>query len=90
VRGSYGRFTWHAGRWHTELVRFAYDRERAARAFETSGFLEEGGPLARIVYLEWQRATLLIGGWRERWQTAVLNGELSLEDSVTRYLRGCG
>jgi predicted phosphodiesterase len=87
VRGSYGRFTWHRGRWHTELVRFAYDRERAARDFETSGFLDEGGPLARLIYLEWQRAALLMSGWRRHWQEAVLRGEITLEDSVTRYLR---
>lgn len=90
VRGSYGRFTWRGDRWHSELVRFHYDRDRAARDFEASGFLDEGGPLARLVYLEWQRAQLLIGGWRERWQAAVLRGEIALEESVSRYLRDCG
>jgi predicted phosphodiesterase len=87
VRGSYGQFTWTGGRWHTELVRFPYDRVGAARAFETSGFLDEGGPLARLVYLEWQRAELLMSGWRRNYQAAVLNDELTLEDSVTRYLK---
>jgi predicted phosphodiesterase len=87
VRGSYGRFTWRGGRWHTELVRFPYDRERAARDFESSGFLDEGGPLARIVYMEWERAELLIAGWRGRYQDAVLRGEITLERSVERYLR---
>jgi hypothetical protein len=90
VRGSYGRFTWRGGRWHTELVRFPYDRERAARDFEISGFLDEGGPLARIIYLEWKRASLLIGGWRERYQAAVLAGEISLATSVDQYLREIG
>ncbi|MCG6942309.1 MAG: metallophosphatase family protein [Thiohalocapsa sp.] len=89
VRGSYGRFTWRGGRWHTELVRFPYDRERAARDFENSGFLDEGGALARLVYLEWQRAELLMSGWRCRYEQAVLRGEVSLEASVTRYLRDC-
>ncbi|NEX15041.1 MAG: metallophosphoesterase [Halochromatium sp.] len=90
VRGSYGRFTWRGGQWHPELVRFDYDRERAARDFETSGFLDEGGPLARLIYLEWQRAELLIAGWRQRWQAAVLRGEVTLEYSVSHYLRDCG
>ena len=90
VRGSYGRFTWRGGRWHTELVRFAYDRERAARDFETSGFLDEGGPLARLIYLEWQRAELLIAGWRRQYEQAVLRGELNLASSVARYLRDHG
>jgi predicted phosphodiesterase len=89
VRGSYGRFTWRGGRWHTELVRFDYDRDRADREFESFGFLDEGGPLARLVYIEWKRAQMLIGGWRRRWQAAVLRGEVSLEHSVTDYLRTC-
>jgi predicted phosphodiesterase len=86
VRASYGRFTWQGGRWRTELVRVPYDRERAERAFEDSGFLDEGGPLARIVYLEWKQAQLLIGGWREPYQEAVRRGEITLEESVNRYL----
>jgi hypothetical protein len=87
VRGSYGRFTWRGGRWRTELVRVPYDRARAEREFESSGFLDEGGPLARIVYLEWQRAELLMSGWRRSYQEPVLRGELTLEASVQRYLR---
>ncbi len=86
VRSSYGRFTWQGGCWHTELVRVPYDRVRAEREFETSGFLEQGGPLARIVHLEWKEARLLIGGWREPYQEAVRRGEITLEDSVNRYL----
>ncbi len=87
MRGSYGRFTWRGGRWQTQLVRFQYDRERAARDFDSTGFLDEGGPLARLIYLEWQRAELLMAGWRQRWEAAVLRGEVTLEASVERYLR---
>lgn len=88
-RGSYGRFTWHGGRWHSEILRFDYDRQRAARRFEQSGFLEQSA-LARLVYLEWQHATLLTAGWRERYQSAVLAGEISLERSIDDYLDGLG
>jgi predicted phosphodiesterase len=88
VRSSYGRFTWHGGRWHTELVRVPYDRARAAQEFETSGFLDEAGPLARVIYLEWERATLLISGWRPRYEKAVLRGEITLAKSVDEFLRG--
>jgi predicted phosphodiesterase len=86
-RASYGQFTWRNGSWHTRIVRFAYDRERAARDFEDSGFLDQGGPLARMIYLEWQRATLLMSEWRRRYQQAVLDGEISLAHSVDSYLR---
>ena len=87
-RASYGQFTWHQGRWHTRVVRLPYDRERARRDFEDLGFLDEGGPLARLVYVEWDRAQLLIAGWRQRYQQAVLDGDISLAESVDTYLAG--
>lgn len=88
-RLSYGRFTWRGGRWHSELVRQRYDRKRARHAFEDSGFLELGA-LAQLVYLEWDRAEVLIGGWRPRYECAVLAGEISLQRSVDDYLRERG
>jgi predicted phosphodiesterase len=88
-RASYARLMWHGGRWHTEIVRFDYDLERAARDFEESGFLDQSA-LARLVYLEWQRAEMLIGGWRERYEPAVMAGHISMEQSVTDYLADRG
>jgi len=85
-RASYGQFTWHRGRWHTQLERFPYDRERAARDFEDSGFLDQGGPLAQLVYMEWQRAQLLMPGWRRRYQQPVLDGAITLQASMDDYL----
>ena len=87
-RASYGQFTWHHGRWHTRIERFPYDRERARRDFEDSGFLDEGGPLARLIFAEWDRAVLLMSEWRRRYQQAVLDGEISLRDSVDSYMAG--
>jgi predicted phosphodiesterase len=89
IRASYAQLTWADGRWHTEIVRFDYDRERAARDFEQSGFLDQGA-LARMVYLEWQRAEVLVGGWRRHWEPRVFAGEVTLEESVTRYVEGLG
>lgn len=88
-RASLGRFTWQHGRWHSEIVRFDYDRARAARDFEDFGFLDQG-PLARLVFMEWERAALLMSGWRQRYERAVLDGTLPLEQSVTRYLGEIG
>lgn len=40
------------GRWQPEFRAVPYDRTAALRAFETSGYLEEGGLSARIFYEE--------------------------------------
>jgi predicted phosphodiesterase len=86
VRGSWAKLVYAHDRWNVEIERFNYDRARAARDFESSGFLDQGGPLARLVFLEWQRAQLLIGGWRERYEPAVLAGEIPLARSIDKYL----
>ena len=85
-RAAYGRFELRNGRWRTDVVRLAYDRAATDRAFEDSGFVAGGGPLARIIYQEWKRADLLIRFWGQRYQAAVLAGEISLEASVDEFL----
>lgn len=87
-RAAYGRFEFRNGGWRTELVRLPYDRAATDRAFEDSGFIDGGGPLARIIYEEWKRADLLIRFWGQRYQAAVLAGEISLEASVDEFLSG--
>ncbi|GAB0149233.1 metallophosphoesterase family protein [Marichromatium sp. PS1] len=85
-RGSYALLEFHQGRWQWEIVRFDYDRERARRTFLDSGFIEQGGPLAHILYEEWHRAQLLMPQWRERFETEVLSGTLALETAVDSFL----
>lgn len=86
-RGSYARLEWRGRRWHWEIVRFDYDREQSDRDFWVSGFIEEGGPLARILYEEWRQARLLMPRWRLEYEPAVLAGELNLEVGVREFLR---
>lgn len=89
-RANYGQFTWQCGRWHTHIPRFTYDRERARRDFHESGFLDQGGPLARLIYLEWDRARLLMSEWRRRYQQAVMDDQITLQASVETYLAEIG
>jgi len=87
-RGSYALLQWSGGRWRWEIVRFEYDRAQTERDFRDSGFIEEGGPLARILYEEWRQARLLIPKWRHDYEPAVLAGELELGPSVDQFLAG--
>ncbi|MEN8175346.1 MAG: metallophosphoesterase family protein, partial [Pseudomonadota bacterium] len=87
-RAAYGRLEFRDGRWHIDVRRLAYDRARTDRDFRTSGFLDQGGPLARIIYEEWRRADLLIRYWGQRYATAVQAGEISLAKSVDDFLAG--
>lgn len=87
VRGSYALLEERNGRWDWEIVRFDYDRARAERDFRESGFIEEGGPLASILFEEWRQARLLMPYWRREFEPAVLSGERDLRGTVDEFLR---
>ncbi len=87
VRACYARLELSDGRWHTRILRLPYDRARTARDFRDSGFLDQGGPLARIIFEEWRSARLLMPSWHRRYRHAVRSGEISLERAVTEFLR---
>jgi predicted phosphodiesterase len=87
-RGSYVRLEEKSGHWSWEILRFEYDRRRAERDFHDSGFIEEGGPLARILFEEWRQARLLMPYWRRDFEPAVLAGECELGVAVDAFLQG--
>lgn len=86
-RGSLGLFSFHHGRWHSEIRRFSYDRALTARRFEESGFLDQGGPLARVIFAEWRQARPLLAYWRHQYEAAVMAGEVDLQQSVDHFMR---
>jgi diadenosine tetraphosphatase ApaH/serine/threonine PP2A family protein phosphatase len=91
-RAGYAQLTWHSetGAWQAEIVRLAYDRERADRDFDETGFITQGGPFAVIIRDELRRSTSHLYEWTRRYESAVMSGELTLEESVQRYLADVG
>lgn len=88
VRSSYVRLQFSAGRWQGAIRRLDYDRERAINDFEQSGFLDEGGALARVIFREFIEARMHVGPWRHRYLEAIKAGEIGVQESVARYLDG--
>lgn len=85
-RAQYGMLSWQNGNWHAELRAIPYDRERTLRAFEATGFLVQGGPLARIIMEEVKSALPHLGPWYQMFAEQVRAGALSMAESVERYL----
>ena len=86
-RPSYGRFSWGKGSgWDAEIRRVPYDRRLIEQDYVRSGFLKEAGPLAQIMLVELRRARGLIFRWAEKYEKAVIEGEISIEDSVKSIL----
>ncbi|KAA3658867.1 MAG: metallophosphoesterase [Chloroflexi bacterium] len=82
-RASYAQFTWdEQSGWHAEIVRIPYDYEQIERDYVESGFLDEAGPLAYLMLIELRKATGLVYLWIDRYQEAMLAGEISMEASV--------
>ena len=86
VRASYARLQHYGGRWHWQVQRLSYDRATAERDFHDSGFVEQGGPLARLILEEWRRAALFMVAWNRRFRAAVLAGEIDLARAVDDFL----
>ena len=86
VRGSFAELIWAGDHWQTGVLRFDYDREKARRDWFDSGFYDEGGPIARLIYEEWYRAKSLIPFWHQRYRDAVLRGDISADAAVDEFL----
>jgi len=86
-RASYGQFTWceQAG-WEAAIVRVPYDFAQIERDYMESGFLDEAGPLAQLMLVELRLARGLIYMWADRYQEALLAGEISMAASVRRLI----
>lgn len=86
VRAGYGQVTLEAGQWRADLIRLDYDRAQADRDFESTGFLDQVGPLADLIRDEFRRAKSNLFEWSNQYEAAVLAGSISLAESARRYL----
>ncbi|MBX7213906.1 MAG: metallophosphatase family protein [Thermoflexales bacterium] len=86
-RAAYARCVLHNGEWGARVVRLDYDRARAERDFTESGYLAEGGPLARLQVIELREARSQLFGWMHHFEQRVVNGELSMSESVDEFIR---
>lgn len=86
-RASYAQCVGSDGRWCAQIVRLEYDRDQAERDFYETGFLEEGGALTRLMLRELQLSVGLIYSWAKEFEKPVLDGELTLDESVGLFFQ---
>lgn len=86
TRPSYARLTWERGGWQAEIVRVDYDLQAALDDFRLAGYPQEAGPLIRLVEIELREAHSMLYAWALEYQDAILNGEITMEQSVQRFL----
>jgi hypothetical protein len=85
-RACYAQLTWQANRWTAEIVRVEYDRARADRDFDETGFVEQAGPVALLIRDELAQARSNLFEWTRDYEAAVIAGHLTMAESVNRFL----
>jgi len=85
-RASYGQLNYRNGAWRTEVIRLPYDRKKTEQDYFDSGFLEEGGPMARLIFEEWRRAQGFMPQWHTYLHERSLKNAGDLEDALETFL----
>jgi len=86
ARASYGQFTFWQGKWQVNIARVEYDKVQAEKDFHESGFLEAGGPLAQLMYLEHQKNTMYVGPFMREYLGRIQGKEITLVNAVNEFL----
>jgi predicted phosphodiesterase len=86
TRATYAQIMWQNGRWQAEIIRLNYDMAATERAYYDSGFMDETGPVAHLIFQEWKTAVPILVLWRYQYMDAVLAGKISLASSVDNFL----
>lgn len=87
ARACYARLEFFNGKWHAEIARVPYDKQQAERDFIDSGFMDQCGPLARLIFLEHRHNRMLVGTWMGLYGDAVASGEQDAERAVVEFLK---
>ena len=86
VRAGYAQIERVDRHWQANIIRLDYDRARAARDFDESGFMENSGAFAQLIRNEQRTAQSNLMEWSLEFEQPVLRGEISIEESVRRFL----
>lgn len=85
-RASYGRFWLEGADWKVDIRRVEYNKPQAERDFIDSGFLDQAGPMARLIFRELQQSRPHVGPWRNRFLDAVKSRHITVSAAVDQYL----
>lgn len=86
-RAGYARIKIQNGKIRAEIIRLQYDLEAAIDDFFESGFIDQGGPMARLVLKELEIARPQLSHWFQTYYQPVIREEISLQDAVNNFLQ---
>ena len=86
TRASYAQLTYQNQSWQGEIVRIVYDQKAAEDDFYSSGFIPQGGALTDLILAELHLGWPQLSKWFRRYETPVLEGEISPQKAVADFL----
>ena len=86
LRAGYGQLCWQRSGWQAKVVRLPYDVPAAVAGFTDSGFLDEAGPIARLMLRELELAVPLTFAWEKEYRRAIFAGKISVQESINAVL----
>ena len=86
-RLSYAQLEYVNRKWSANILRLEYDIGKAKEDFIQSGYIEEAGPLTKLVLVELETATSQLYNWSVKYQKSALSGKISMQESVNRHLQ---
>jgi putative phosphoesterase len=87
-RAAYAQIEWIDHHWQANIIRLDYDRAQADRDFDETGFMQDSGAFAPLIRRELATARSALMEWSIKFEQAVIGGEMSIEESVQRFLNG--
>ncbi len=84
-RACYAQIERRGHRWQARLVRLPYNLARAEQDFFTAGFFDGCGPLGYLILDEFRSARSRLYQWTVRYQSRVLAGEMTMQESVEDF-----
>ncbi len=84
---GYAQVTGNGNQWTGKIIRLEYDQEAARQDFISTQFITQGGPLAELVLTELKIGSPQLSHWFHRYEQAVLDHKISIEDAVEQYLK---
>ncbi len=87
ARAAYAQIIWAQGSWRAEIIRLPYNISQTKQDYIDTGFLENAGPLARLIQLELEHSLSQLYLWMSRYMNPVLDEEISVEAAAAKYLK---
>lgn len=89
-RACYAQLWFDRSTWNAKIIRLDYDLQQAEDDFQHYGYTKDGGPLVQLVLIELKNAESHLYNWSSRYQAAAMRGEISMRETVERYLAEIG